>query len=168
MKNLIALFASAVLLLSVSITSSAGVITDTVAQNQYVGWFDSYSYTHDITDDGFVLGDAIEGSLTINLYDDGGRFDLIEIALVIVDGFDFDTGGLTFGSSFSNDLEVNALLSLNADGMLDVTIASVFGDFYAGDSILEVVTTSVPEPATAFLLGLSLVGFGASRIRRSN
>lgn len=145
-----------------STSSFATVITDTVSQNTYVGWWDSISYTHDLNDEGFVLGSALTGSLQVDISDDGGFLDLWEVILFTVEGFDFDTGAITFNSGFSGDLEVNALGRLNADGYLDVVVTSLFGDFYVGDSVL---TVSVPAPSTMLIFGLALAGFAVRRKR---
>jgi hypothetical protein len=145
-------------------SAGAATITDTISQDAYVTFFGSHTYTHDITDDGFVPGSAISGSLQISIYDDArDRFDLLpEFVLVIVDSFDFDSGGLTFGN-FDNSLGVQALGSLNADGMLQVTVQSLWGDFRVGESILSVEVSEVPVPGTLGLLGAGLAALGLAR-----
>lgn len=150
-------------LLFAPVGANAGLIVDTVEQNVFVGWGGSHSYTHDINDDGFSLGSALSATLEVEIADDSS-FDFPEFIAFIVEGFDFDTGGLTFGTTFLGDLEINALGFLNADGFLDVTITSIFGDFYVGKSTL---TVQVPEPATLALLGFGLVGIGMARRRKT-
>ncbi|MEJ2394085.1 MAG: PEP-CTERM sorting domain-containing protein [Candidatus Thiodiazotropha sp.] len=165
MKKLFSIIGGMALLV-MSGVSSAGLITDTVVQSHYVDWWDSYGYTHNINDDGFVLGSAVSGTLTIDIWDDRKGWEEYiapESLLFIVEAFDFDTGAFSFGTAFSGGLEVNALGALNADGLLDVTIQSVTGDFYVGNSVLSVVTADVPAPSALLLMGLGLVGLVAAR-----
>jgi hypothetical protein len=160
------------LLLLFSSFASAAIITDTVSQNAYVGYWSSFNYQHNLMepgDDPFALGSAESANLEVSISDDGGLFDGWETILVQVENFDFDTGGILFSASnFINDLEVNALASLNSDGILDVTIYSILGDFYVGDSILTVTTSdsAVPEPSILALFGAGLLGLGFARKQR--
>ena len=160
------IFKPLVLALGMTFGASAGAatITDTIIQDAYVSFLGSHTYTHDITDGGFVPGSAISGSLQISIYDDArDRFDFLpEVVLVIVDSFDFDSGGLTFGN-FDNSLGIQALGSLNADGLLQVTVQSLIGDFRVGDSVLSVEVSEVPTPGTLGLLGAGLVALGLVR-----
>lgn len=135
----------------------SNIITDTMNVGEYVGWgFDSTSYTHNINDDGFILGSALSGTLSIAVSDDADKWyeGSYEKILFTVENFDGDTGGITLGTSFYNEVGVTALAALNGDGLLDITITSLFGDFWVGESVLSVMT-EVPEPAT---LGLMMIG----------
>lgn len=144
----------------------ATTIVDTVSQNVFVNWFSSHTYQHDLNDDGFIFGSAVSGTLSVAVTDDSDGFfeGLVpEIILFTVEGFDFDTGAITFNSGFSGNLEVNALGQLNTDGYLDVKVSSIFGDFWVGESIL---TVEVPAPSTMLLFGLAVVGLALRRQRK--
>ncbi|MEJ2407577.1 MAG: PEP-CTERM sorting domain-containing protein [Candidatus Thiodiazotropha sp.] len=141
--------------------SSAGILTDTVYQNVKLGTWQSHSYTHNLIDDGFIPGTAVAGTLSVDIFDDRDIWP--EIVVFTVEAFDFDSGGFTFGSQFVGDLEVNALSAINSDGLLDVTVTSLLGDFYVGNSVLTVTTRSVPAPSVLLLLSLGLMGLGTIR-----
>lgn len=159
--------------LTMASNAAASVITDLVEQDVYVNLLNPHSYTHNLLDDGFTPGTAVDGTLAIELYDDGQGFieqffGLGETALIVVDLFDFDTGDIANASiTWTNDLGVNALASINADGMLNVTVSSLGGDFYVGNSTLTVNTQDVPAPATLWLFGLGVAALGAYRRRAS-
>lgn len=156
-----------------SSAASAGLIVDTVYQNTYVDWWNTTSYTHDLNDNlnqtgTFTLGTAVSGTLSVDVSDDGGIFDSWETVLFTVENFDFDTGGLTFGSGFHNSLEIQAIAAINATGLLDVKVTSLWGDFYLGNSVLTLQTgtgaaASVVEPTSVALLVLGLLGLGVLR-----
>lgn len=178
----------AAMALSFSASGFAGLITDVVEQEVYVtstscGFFcvekSVFSFTHNLLepgDDPFTLGSALSGSLSINIYDDardGWKNLKGEGAVIVVEDFDFDTGG-TWGAligsataGWAADLQVEALLALNTDGLLDVTIKGL-GDFWVGDSTLSVVTADVPEPGTLALLGFGLAGLGLTRRKQKS
>lgn len=143
--------------------AQAGLITDVVNQDVKVSMWETYKYTHilgEAGEDPFALGSAISGDITLTIRDDAK--DWWELVLITVEDFDFDTGGLAIGT-FTGDIEVNALAELNADGRLEVSVTSLLGDFYVGDSTLNVVTAAVPEPAIVALFGLGLLGLGFAR-----
>jgi hypothetical protein len=161
-------------ILLASTAANAIPIVDTIDQNIFLQTGDVYSYTHNLLDDGFNLGSATSGTIAVQLFDDADA--AWEVILIAVDKFDFDTDSFsisTSASSFDSALEINALAAVNSTGMLDITIASLWGDFYIGQSVLTVnaidqlVSTaevnSVPEPGILGMLGLGLIGVGIAR-----
>lgn len=150
-------------------TAQAALIVDTVEQNVFVGQFGQHSYRHDLNDDGFILGSALSGSIDIQITDDKKGWDELfpEIIMFTIGAFDFDTGGISlFGNGYAAELGIKALGSINLDGFLDVTVSSLVGDFWVGDSTLRVTTASVPGPGVLGLVVIGLAGLGFSRRKK--
>lgn len=154
--------------------------TDTanVGSGVYIGSYDSYTYTHDLRDNGFrPLNDIISGfHLSINLADDDNNFwrdgglEFASVAAPLVDApliWSFGGSGEEYGG-----WSYLGLLQLNVLGTLTVTISSLYGDFNLVGSHLSatgfanVPNASVPEPGALGLLGVGLMGMALSMRRR--
>jgi hypothetical protein len=169
------LFAFVLLALGFASTSHAAYIpatwTDSASfgAGQPVGWFQSFTYTHDLTDNGFrPMEDVITGfNLSVDVADDAGdawwEFGG-EQWLVTKDPLytRYELSGDAFGG-------FTILGLLNELGTLTVTISSVWGDFNVLGSTLTAwggSNTNVPEPGALGLLGVGLVGVALSMRRR--
>lgn len=150
-----------------SVNSFAGLITDIedFGSNNLVANKASFSWTHNILDQGFVLGSAESASILIAFRDDDDKqpenmhifFDLEKVSAA-------DAKPTT---NWFHNLQFSSLVQLNADGLLVVTVKSVVGDFFIDRSTLNVVTrdisVSVPESSSLLLFGLGLLGLGVMR-----
>jgi hypothetical protein len=140
---------------------------DTISTDKKIDWFSSYSYSHYLS--GFVPGqDAITGySLAISLSDDkSGCDEYLGSELFLVDLPGFSTDGFYSFSTQSNqyDWSLSGVANLNKSGSLNVTISSLWGDFYFDSSTLTASghqnAAPVPEPASMILFGTGLIVFG--------
>jgi len=139
--------------------------------------YDTYTFTHDLTDNGFDVGldKALHGLLVFGVYDDSNH-DLPEIAYIDIAGLIFDEIEAVNFSYEAANIGFKGLIEINSTGMLEVSISALFGDFWLADSTLKVWghdqsangSTSVPEPGTLMLLSFSLLGIaGVRRFKKS-
>jgi hypothetical protein len=198
MKKLKQLVLSLLLVASSNVSNaSIYTFTDVVDPDPDVlisfGNHKSYSYTHNILDDGYnVLTDSIiSASLVLNFRDESTdaaaesvsfTFDLSPFGTQII-----TSGGATFTTTFSG-LALSGLLS--PDGILNVTLDNAGttnghqvnrSDFLFLDSTLIVtadgtsnedtpiqLAQAVPEPVSLALMGIGLAGMGwTSRKRKA-
>ena len=160
----------------IGITASSGafaipmtwVDTYDFTPDRLIQTFETVVYSHDITNEGFVVGvdDATSYALSFNLYDD--RDQDLEIALFSQPGSLIDSSFFNLTGAESGGWTIAGLWQLDTSGHLTVAISSLLGDFYLGDSTLTVqgFKRSVPEPGTLALFGAALLGFGLIRRKR--
>ncbi|MGE5526623.1 MAG: hypothetical protein ACM3SS_23135 [Rhodospirillaceae bacterium] len=146
------------------------------------------SYTHDLTDDGFLTTDTIlSAALTIDFNDDGDvQNESVNIYIDFNGNGSFADGGEQVASNFDpaagnfsctgncSALLANAL----ADGITAIrlsvgAVGGVTADFYFSDSLLTVdvdrtaAVQRLPEPGTLALLGGILFGIGITAHRHT-
>ncbi len=123
---------------------------------------DTFTYTHDIKTDGFnpLTDTVLFYDLNIGLYDDAliepdpDELAFIDLPGIAADGiFEIDYSDIHRGIS------VEGLAMINVDGLLDVRIDRLFGDFVLGEStIVARGLSEVPAPAPLLLLVAGLAG----------
>lgn len=149
-----------------SVNSFAGLITDVESVNKTVNFANTVSWTHNILDQGFILGSAQSATLIIEFRDDAQDpwYAPFETALLQIGNFDIQDGGIVNPTvTWNGNLGFSSLAKLNADGSLFVQVTSILGDFVIGNSTLKVVTKDVPESSSLALLGLGLLGLVVMR-----
>lgn len=134
---------------------------------------DAYSFTHDITDDGFdVSHDFVRRfKVGLKLRDDSRKNDAVsdrpEWVYIDLPGRRGDRKYEVDAGKYFGRKSVKGVLQLNKSGELNVTVASLKGDFKILGSHLTAYgkekVKDVPEPAS--LMGLVMVGaVGVGRI----
>ncbi|MEZ5550298.1 MAG: PEP-CTERM sorting domain-containing protein [Pseudomonadales bacterium] len=126
----------------------------------------TYSYTHDLTDDGFTPGVdfAKEAWLSIEVRT-GNSPDTEIIRLNLGGGVELSDSVLVDHTPITFNVGMFAINIINDTGMLAVTVSADSGWFAFKRSDL---TVAVPEPGTISLLGAMLLGLGLIRRRATS
>lgn len=163
------------LLFGVMGTASAATYTDTHNTNQYMrgslfGADDRYSWTFDITNDGYTPGAEYVTSASVRLHFrddsrsfwDGFEWGHIEIGGVSTSTFEIDSGSRVFN--------VLATATLSTLGILNMTVEADLGDFYFRGGTLTAQAASypaaVPAPSALLLMGSGLIGIATAARRK--
>lgn len=140
--------------------------------NPQLTWGSSYTFTHDLKTDGFNPGvDSISSyNLTIKLLNDKGALDAIFIDQPGIAG---DTGAVLYNwtyASLTTPGSYQGIASLNNNGLLNISITSLFGAFFLDSSELKATgtqgsanTRAVPEPSSIALLAAGMLGIAVMR-----
>jgi hypothetical protein len=154
-----------------SFGASAAVWTQTIDFNPDVFVPPTYSWTHDLTTAGFnAATDLVTGfTLNVTIKDDRDSFFApLEWAFADLPGLVGDRSWFSPIGSNSAGPSFEGLLSLNANGLLSVSVGSLLGDFLIDKSSLTATGLSdvrgqVPEPGVLALVGIGLLGIGFAR-----
>ena len=185
MRKLIMFLCAVTLVFGMMGTARAMVYTDTHippigSPSDPTGvWMDSggayptYSWTFDITTDGFdpVTQDVTSADLSLNLWDDGYDYMLsLEFAYLVVGGGFMSVWEVNTGPT---DFTLTSLASLSDNGTVDVILGAAWGDFWLDSATLTAQATEPvgapipnPEPATVMLMGIGIAGILGAGARK--
>ncbi len=147
--------------------------TDFLMSSHIYSSDDIYSWTFDLTQDGFdpLTQDITSADMDLYLYDDSWSLSEIHPEKIGVYFDQLDDEGtadweeLTW-SPGNYTITIESLVTLNDNGTLNVALKADALDFYFDKSVLTayatdpvVVPVPNPEPTTMILFGLGLLGF---------